>query len=173
MQYDNFFEQYYKEIIATGVIIVLTIFLRLVATRLIKSFGQKSGASKVRVRIVLKYTDFLFFVLSVIMLIAAWGVEGRQAFLVISSIFTVIGVAMFAQWSILSNITAGIIIFFAFPFRIGDRIRIIDKDNPVEAEITDIRSFYTLLKTDEGEKISFPNNLLLQKGILIMKRPIS
>ena len=104
------------------------------------------------------------------MLIAVWGVEGKQAFLVISSVFTVIGVAMFAQWSMLSNITAGIIIFFYFPFRIGDKILIIDKDTPIEAEIIDMKSFYTLMINENGEKISFPNNLLLQKGIVIIKK---
>ena len=44
-----------------------------------------------------------------------------------------------------------------------------DKDFPVEAEIKDISSFYTLLKTDSGEQISIPNNLLLQKAIEIIK----
>ena len=43
-----------------------------------------------------------------------------------------------------------------------------DKDYPIEAKIIDIKSFYTLLKTEEGEQISLPNNLLLQKGIVIV-----
>ena len=86
----------------------------------------------------------------------------------VTSILTVIGVAFFAQWSILSNITAGIIVFFSSPFRIGDTIKILDKDYPIEAKIIDIKSFYTLLKTEEGEQISLPNNLLLQKGIVIV-----
>lgn len=86
----------------------------------------------------------------------------------VTSILTVIGVAFFAQWSILSNITAGIIVFFSSPFRIGDTIKILDKDYPIEAKIIDIKSFYTLLKTAEGEQISLPNNLLLQKGIVIV-----
>jgi len=88
--------------------------------------------------------------------------------LFVTSILTVIGVAFFAQWSILSNITAGIIVFFSSPFRIGDTIKILDKDYPIEAKIVDIKSFYTLLKTAEGEQISLPNNLLLQKGIVIV-----
>ena len=103
-------------------------------------------------------------------MVPVWGVERKQAFLVISSIFTVIGVAMFAQWSILSNITAGIIIFFSFPFRIGDKIKILDKDVPIEAEIIDIRLLYTLLKTDSGERISYPNNQFLQKGTAIISK---
>ncbi|MFC2652741.1 MAG: mechanosensitive ion channel domain-containing protein, partial [Capnocytophaga gingivalis] len=98
-----------------------------------------------------------------------WGVKPDQIFLFISSILTVIGVAFFAQWSILSNVTAGIILFFSFPFKIGDKIRILDKECPIEAEIKDISSFYTLLKTASGERISLPNNLLIQKAVVIIE----
>lgn len=158
---------YHKEIIITLVVLVVFLLIRFVLKSLTTKFARKSGLSRPRIKMVLKYLDFLLFVLGAVMLITAWGVERRQAFLVISSVFTVIGVAMFAQWSILSNITAGIIIFFSFPFRIGDRIRVLDKDDPIEAEIIDIKSFYTLLRNDDGERISYPNNQLLQKGVLI------
>jgi len=73
---------------------------------------------------------------------------------------------MFAQWSILSNITSGIILFFFFPFRIGDIIQVHDKDFPIKAEIEDIKAFHIYLKTDKGERITYPNNLLLQKESL-------
>ena len=107
-------------------------------------------------------------ILVTISLIVIWGVDTKDIFITVSSIATVIGVAMFAQWSILSNITSGMILFFSFPFRIGDTIKIHDKDFPIEAEIEDISAFHVNLKTKEGEKIIFPNNLLLQKGISIM-----
>ena len=79
--------------------------------------------------------------------------------------------AMFAQWSILSNITSGIILFFSFPYKIGDYIFIHDKDFPIEAEIEDIGAFHVYLKTKEGEIIVYPNNLMLQIGITILKHP--
>ncbi len=81
---------------------------------------------------------------------------------------------MFATWSILSNITAGIILFFSFPFKIGDRIRIMDGDLPDEADILDIKAFHIYLRKDNGELVTYPNNLLLQKGVaLIEKNSIS
>ena len=107
-------------------------------------------------------------ILVVTTLIVIWGVQTEDIFITISSIATVIGVAMFAQWSILSNITSGMVLFFSFPFRIGDTIKIHDKDFPIEAEIEDISTFHVNLKTKDGEKIIFPNNLLLQKGISII-----
>lgn len=163
-------ESYHKEIIITIVVLFIFLLIRFVLKTLTMSFGKKSGLSRPRIKMVLKYLDLLLFVLGAVVLITAWGVERRQAFVVISSVFTVIGVAMFAQWSILSNITAGIIIFFSFPFRIGDRIRVLDKDDPVEAEIIDIKSFYTLLRNADGERISYPNTQLLQKGVVILSK---
>ena len=50
-------------------------------------------------------------------------------------------------------------------------IKIHDKEFPIEAEVDDIRGFHTYLKTKEGELITYPNSLLLQKGISIIKNP--
>lgn len=77
---------------------------------------------------------------------------------------------MFATWSILSNITAGIILFFSFPFKIGDRIRIMDNDLPDEADILDIKAFHIYLRKDNGELVTYPNNLLLQKGVALIEK---
>ncbi len=103
-------------------------------------------------------------------LISIWGVDTKNLLLAISSAFAVIGVAFFAQWSILSNVTAGIVLFFSLNFRIGDKIKIHDKDFPMEAVITDIKTFYICLETDSGEKIIYPNNLILQKGISLSSK---
>lgn len=163
-----FVEIYSQQIAATIITIVIVVVLRLVFSSLIKKISEKSGFSESRTVLVSKYINILTSVLAIIFLIAIWGVESKQIFFVISSVLTIVGVAFFAQWSILSNVTAGIILFFSYPFRIGDTIRIMDKDFPIEAEIEDIKSFYTLLKTADGEEISYPNNLLLQKGIVIV-----
>lgn len=158
----------YPEVIATVITLIVFAVIRYFLDFIIEKFGGKSSFSQGRTNLVKRYIDFLIYVLGAIALITIWGVKKDQLFLVISSVLTVIGVAFFAQWSILSNITAGIIVFFSFPFKIGDKIKILDKECPIEAEILDIKSFYTLLRTSEGELISFPNNLLLQKGIVIV-----
>ena len=48
-------------------------------------------------------------------------------------------------------------------------IRIHDKDFPIIAEIQDISAFHVALISKDGEIIIYPNNLLFQKGISIMK----
>ena len=165
----DFALQKYPFIIATVVSIIVFFILKRFTDSLVTRIGTKAEFPKARTQLVKKYIDVLLGALLFLVLVSIWGVKPDQIFLFISSILTVVGVGFFAQWSILSNVTAGVILFSSFPFKIGDRIRIMDKDFPIEAEIKDISSFYTLLKTDSGENISVPNNLLLQKAIEIIK----
>ena len=161
----TYIQNYIYQIIATAIALVVFTALRYLVNSIIEKFGKRAGLGVSRTRLVKKYIDYFIYALAIL---TVWGIKTEQLFLFVTSILTVIGVAFFAQWSILSNITAGIIVFFSSPFRIGDTIKILDKDYPIEAKIIDIKSFYTLLKTEEGEQISLPNNLLLQKGIVIV-----
>jgi small-conductance mechanosensitive channel len=167
-----FLNDFTKEIIGTGVLLILVMFSRIVVSKLVRSFAKRSQKLEHRTRLVIKYIHLLINILAAFALIIIWGVETKDIFITLSSITTVIGVAMFAQWSILSNITSGIILFFSFPFKIGDIILIHDKDFPIEAEIEDIRAFHVYLKDKEGQMIVYPNNLLLQKGISVVKHPV-
>jgi small-conductance mechanosensitive channel len=167
-----FLNDFTKEIISTGILFVLVILLRVVVSKLVRSFAKRSQKLEHRTRLVIKYIHLLINILAIFSLIIIWGVETKDIFIALSSITTVVGVAMFAQWSILSNITSGIILFFSFPFKIGDIILIHDKDFPIEeAEIEDIGAFHVYLKSKDGQMIIYPNNLLLQKGVSIIKHP--
>ena len=61
------------------------------------------------------------------------------------------------------------VIFFTYPARIGDKIRIIDGENTLEGTILDISMFQVLLEDDDQNMISFPNNLLIQKAFVKLK----
>ena len=60
--------------------------------------------------------------------------------------------------------------FFSFPYKVGDKIKIHDKDFPVEAIIEDIRAFQLHLRLDNGDLITYPNNLMLQKAVTLVKK---
>ncbi|WP_026728731.1 mechanosensitive ion channel domain-containing protein [Flavobacterium denitrificans] len=162
------FKEYSQEIFATIILLLVLVALRIIVAKFIRRYASSSQLLEHRTNLVIKYVHILMNILVAIGLTVIWGVETKDIFFYVSSIATVVGVAMFAQWSILSNITSGVILFFSFPFRIGDTIKIHDKDFPIEAEIEDISAFHVNLKTKEGERIIFPNNLLLQKGISIL-----
>jgi small-conductance mechanosensitive channel len=161
-------EKYFEETIATVILIILIVGLRLLAAKVVKRYARMSEILEHRTNLVIKYIHILLTLLGLAALFIIWGVKTDNIFTTLSAVITVVGVALFAQWSIISNVTAGVILLFSFPFKIGDTIRIHDKDFPIEAEIEDIRAFYTLLKTADGELLSYPNNLLLQKGVSII-----
>lgn len=165
----SFINLHLVEIISTVIVIIVALLLRLGSTKLVKRYSRTSEILEHRTNLIIKYISVFLTVLFFTALFIIWGVESNELFMTVSSVLTVIGVALFAQWSILSNITSGIILLFSFPFKIGDTIKIHDKDFPIEAEIEDINTFHTLLKTSDGEMITYPNTLLLQKGISIIK----
>lgn len=167
----NYFDYFAIELMATGILLVLYVLIRLIVSKVVRSFAKRSQTLEKRTRLVLKYLHLLMNILALFALIVIWGVQKKDIMLVLSSITTIVGVAMFAQWSILSNITSGIILFFSFPYKIGDTIIIHDKDFPIQAEIEDIGAFHVYLRTIKGEIIVYPNNLMLQIGITILKNP--
>jgi small-conductance mechanosensitive channel len=63
-----------------------------------------------------------------------------------------------------------VILFFSFPFKIGDRIRVWDKELEYHDEfiIEDIKAFHVHLRKPDGELVTYPNNLLLQKAISLL-----
>ncbi len=169
VMFQNFhLHDYYGKIIATIILIIVIYILRLIIRKVVLKFTEYSLKSDNRSKLIIKYFNSLLNILFVIFIILLWGVDTAQLFTFVGAAITFIGVAFFAQWSVLSNFTAGVIMFFAFPFKIGDRIRIQDKDFPIEAEIDDIKAFHTILITNEGERISYPNNLFLQKSVVVL-----
>jgi small-conductance mechanosensitive channel len=167
----EFFDQYLKEQISTGILILIVILIRALVSKLVKRYAKTSEIIERRTNLVIKYIHILINILALITLILIWGVQAKDIFITLSSIATIIGVAMFVQWSILSNITSGIILFFSFPFKIGDVILIHDKDFLEEGEIEDIGAFHVTMRSNEGRIILYPNNLFFQKGISIIKKP--
>ena len=166
----NFFEHYYREEISTGILLFVVFLARTMVAKLIRRYAKTSDIIERRTNLVIKYINILITILATITIILIWGVQAKDILITISSIATVIGVAMFAQWSILSNISAGIILFFSFPFKIGDTILIHDKEYSVEGEIEDIGAYHVTIISEEGEKVIYPNNLFFQKGISIKRK---
>ncbi|WP_053094179.1 mechanosensitive ion channel domain-containing protein [Cellvibrio sp. pealriver] len=112
----------------------------------------------------------VFCCIVVMCLILGLGYSEISVFL--SSIFAVVGIALFAQWSILSNVTASMIIFFGFPYKVGDRIKVLDKDDDMRGDIVEISMFHVILKREDGNLITYPNTLILQKAVLKIDHPL-
>ena len=164
------FENFKIELISSGFVLIFLLVIRFILKTLVKKIGRKSGINEARIHLINRYITVTLLLIAILIETIIFGAELKDLAVVFSSVFAVIGIALFAIWSILSNITSGIIMFFSFPYKVGDKIKIHDKDFPIEAIIEDIRAFQIHLRLDNGDLVTYPNNLILQKAVTLVQK---
>jgi len=165
-----FFKTYQIELITTGILLLVVLVIRWILTTLITKISRRNGINLARIHLMNRYVSVALFLLGILIVPFIFGTNMEDLALLFSSVFAVIGIGLFAIWSILSNITSGIIMFFSFPYKVGDKIQIHDKDFPLEGIIEDIRAFQLHLRLDNGDLVTYPNNLMLQKAVTLVKK---
>ena len=163
-------EKYDIRVIETIAIIVVFITTMIFTNSIIKKVLKKYKTEFHRRKIIIKIINAVIVLTAIIFLLAVWGIKQSELLVFLTTITTILGIAFFAQWSILSNITSGLILFFGHPLRIGDEIRLTEKDYEVEGKVVDISLFFIHIKTNTDENITVPNSMALQKNILVKNR---
>jgi small-conductance mechanosensitive channel len=151
-------------------IIVLIIGYFVIKNKLkgvVARIGDERSIAKSRIQYVTTIVSVLWSIAAFIIIGVIAGVDYDDVGVYFTSIFAVIGVAMVAQWSILSNATSSLIIFFFFPFRVGCWVKVLDATNTVEGIIDEITLFHLVITTEDGSRAVFPNSLVFQKAILV------
>ncbi|MDA9774128.1 mechanosensitive ion channel [Saprospiraceae bacterium] len=162
-------EEYKIQIIESLISIITFFLLSKALQRIIDRVGLKYVYRKTRIKIVKKIIALVVFMTLVGTLLLIWAIAPTKLAGYIVSLFTVLGIAFLAQWSILSNITSTLIIFFNHQVNIGDSIVILDKDYPVEGIVSDIGIFFIIIKLNDNEYVSLPSNVFMQKLIKKIK----
>lgn len=165
-----FFQTYQKEFIATGFLLVFLLIIRYFINALIGKISKTNGINIARTHLMQRYTTVALFIVALVIIPFIFGTQPQELVVLFSSVFAVLGIALFAIWSILSNVTSGIIMFLSFPYKVGDKIQIHDKDSPLEGIIEDIRAFHLHLRIENGDLVTYPNNLMLQKAVTLVKK---
>ena len=163
-------EVYKIQIIESAVVLFGYIIIYFITKTFINNTLKNTHLQRGRRKIIVKGAQLFTFITAIILLSAIWGLKQNQIAVFLGTILTALGIAFFAQWSLLSNITSSLLLFFNHPVKIGDTIKILDKDFPFEGEVSDLTYFFVHLKTENGETITIPNSLLLQKSVSIIEK---
>lgn len=163
-------ETYKIQIIETIIVLAGYIITHFITKIFVNNKLKQTHLQRGRRKMIIKAVHLLSFLTVIILLSAIWGLKQNEIAVFVGTILTALGIAFFAQWSLLSNITSSLLLFFNHPLKIGDTIRILDKDYPFEGEISDLTYFFVLLKTEDGEIITIPNSLLFQKSVSIFEK---
>jgi len=150
-------------------ILVYVISFFVTGNIIIKSL-KKTQLERTRRKIIIKALHLIITIIFIMFLGGIWGVKQSEIVVFAGTLLTALGIAFFAQWSLLSNITSSIILFFNHPLKLGDTIKILDKDYPYEGEVVELTYFFIHLKSTTAETITIPNSLILQKSIAIVAK---
>lgn len=106
--------------------------------------------------------------ISFLLVLQATGAMG-QAWAIVSATVAALAVGFFATWSILSNLTAAVILLIFRPFRIGDEVELYEADKVLaQGKVLDLNLVYTTLAW--GNTVNrIPNNLFLQRVVRVMR----
>ncbi|MEL4471377.1 mechanosensitive ion channel family protein [Shewanella algae] len=141
-------------------------FLQRALKNTVQTLADKKQVSAARTSLVTRFISYLLFFVTLSLMAVSLGLGYQEVSLFVSSAFAVLGVALVAQWSILSNLTAGVLIFFVFPYKVGERIKVVDKDEDITGVLLEVGLFHVLIRRDNGDTVTYPNNLILQKAVL-------
>ena len=164
--YTSLISSVLSEISISIVLFIFFMILKKSFRKLIASRAEVHQFEAHRILQIKNIVGFATWILFVIGLAFIWNVSFEGLSIYAASIFTVLGVGLIANWSMASNITAAIILFFFFPFRIGSRVKIMDGDNSVEGIVISLSLFSIHIKRDDKNEVYYPNNLAIQKGIV-------
>lgn len=156
------------QFIETAICLAAFLVIRLLGRHIIRNAVVRSAFKAKEEKEVMRLLNLLILLVVAVILTAIWGVKQSEILIFATSVITVLGVAFFAEMSILSNITACLVLFFQHPIKIGDTIKVLDAENPIEGKLVDITYFFVFIRTAEGGTVTMPNSMLLKSSFVIL-----
>lgn len=156
--------QFLFSLLAIGLYFVFSRRLLPVLYKLIAHSRLKDDMNKRAVVVM----HILLVIVLIIILSVIWGLDVRGLLVLASSVIAIVGVALFASWSLLSNITAFFILLGHKAYSQGAEVRVVDGANFIDGRIVEINLFSTVLKTVNNELVVYPNNLIVSRPVIVL-----
>ncbi|MBB6094758.1 small-conductance mechanosensitive channel [Povalibacter uvarum] len=153
-------------------IVAVAWLLQQLARRLIRRLGRHNLPAEA-LTVVRRASGFLIYAAAVLLVLERLGVSAGVLWGAFTGFAAVAAVAFFAVWSVLSNIFCTILIFTTRPFRLYERIELLENgEKPgLKGRVTDINLIYTTLQEENGSDASnattlqIPNSLFFQRVV--------
>lgn len=130
----------------------------------IKQLEQAKHIDDARINFLIKLIRSVFLISAILVVTLLWGMNIKNIWMLITSVFGIVAIGFFAVWSILSNVVCGFLLLFSEPFKIGDWVEIMP--DAIKGKVVDMKLFFVVIKSQEQNSIHVPNNVLFQKYIV-------
>jgi len=101
------------------------------------------------------------WLVTVMLVLSLWGVSVGGLWALLVSAAAVIGVGFLAVWTMISNITASVLLTIWRPFHVGQTVEILPEN--LKGRVVDRNLMFTTLRESSGSTLEVPNNFFFQK----------
>ena len=153
---------------------ILTIIVVLGIARLVKGLIRRAAWSRVdratvdpsAVTLINNIIGAAVYFAAVTVLLALWGASWSTLLTAIS--ISTLAVVLGLQ-DLLKSLLGGMFVLIDQPYQVGERISI----GTTTGEVVDVRLRTTILRSEEGKKISLPNSVVLATPLANLDRPVA
>lgn len=153
-------------------IALIALLLQRLARRVLRRLSEHNVPAEI-LTIGRRISGFLIYGAALLLILERLGVSAAVLWAALTGFTAVAAVAFFAVWSVLSNIFCSVLIFMTRPFRLYDRIEVLENGEKagLKGRVVDINLIYTTLQeegTDDGQPgptLQIPNSLFFQRAV--------
>ena len=162
----NFWEAHQTEILHFGKVLVLSVLIVLIAwliTRIVRSMIQKMvqripALDESAAKVIAGVSRVIIWILASLIILELFGINTASILTLLGAIGLAVGLAVKDS---LSNIAAGLMLFFLRPYKAGDYVDC----GSISGTIKEMGLFSTVLMTVDGLFISAPNSVIFGNPI--------
>ncbi|MBC6941831.1 MAG: mechanosensitive ion channel family protein [Xanthomonadales bacterium] len=157
------------DVLTTAALVLLVLVLAWVLRRVLRGLArrlrERYQLSEQMMAVPLRVAGAVVNVGALFAILQLLGVSGAVLWTAFTGFAAVGAIAFFAAWSVLSNLFCTLLIVIMRPFRLHDRIELLENgDKPgLKGEVVDINMVYTSLREDDGALLQVPNILFFQR----------
>src|SRR6056297_2183106 len=151
------------KIIGTFLILIVGLVIQKLLQKTIDRYVGKYRIAHRRNLAMHKTKTVFVYICMLIGIVLLWGVALENVWMSVVGMLGLIAIGFVAVWSILSNVVAGMLLFFNQTLRIEDQIELLP--DGIGGKVLDVNSFFVILVDDEGNKLHVPNNFFFQRYV--------
>jgi hypothetical protein len=148
-------------IVGVGIIVVAALVVDRILLTAVRALQVSGRLPRSAANIIRRWSRGLLTAIVVLASISMAGFQVQALWAPLSALLAMVAVGFVAVWSLLSNVLATLMILAWRPFNVGERISI--QPDGISGQVIDINFLYTLLRSEDGEHITVPNSLFMQK----------
>lgn len=158
-------------VLSALVVVAIALVVSSILRRLIERLRESNHVALVMARRLQGFRRLTILSLTVLVVLQVLGVFG-SAWTIISAGLAAIAIGFIAAWSMLSNATAALLVLTFRPFRLGDRVELVEAGgSSIGGRVVDINLMYTTLSLEPAEGaqsadpqfLQVPNSFFFQK----------